>query len=97
MRSWIWAAVVVVAGLPGCGSAGEDTPQRDALALAVPPATKVELHLVFVHGVTQADSGRLVAHEQLVDLEKAVVEQVDGVPFRNDSQFQGQSRAGGKV
>jgi dCTP deaminase len=26
-----------------------------------------------------------------------IVEQVDGVPFRNDSQFQGQSRAGGKV
>ena len=26
-----------------------------------------------------------------------IVEQVSGTPFRNDSQFQGQSRAGGKV
>jgi dCTP deaminase len=26
-----------------------------------------------------------------------IIEQVDGVPFRNDSQFQGQSRVGGRV
>lgn len=76
MRSRGWPSIVVVAGLLGCGSAGEDAPQRDALALAMPSATRVELHVVFVHGVTQADSGRLVAHEQLIDLEKAVVEHI---------------------
>ncbi len=26
-----------------------------------------------------------------------IIEQVDGIPFRNDSQFQGQARAGGNV
>lgn len=37
---------------------------------------KIELRLVFVHGVTQADSDRRVAHEQLIDLEEGVVERI---------------------
>lgn len=37
---------------------------------------KIELNFVFVHGITQADSGRVTAHEQLKDLETAVVEHI---------------------
>jgi hypothetical protein len=42
---------------------------------------KIEIHIVFVHGVTQADSGRKVADTQLIDLEKGVV---DHIAARND-------------
>ena len=44
---------------------------------------KLELQIVFVHGVTQADSGRRVAHEQLIDLEKGVV---DGIAARGNDR-----------
>lgn len=37
---------------------------------------KIELRIVFVHGVTQFDDDRRGAHEQLADLEKGVVERI---------------------
>jgi hypothetical protein len=83
MRSAAWASLVT-AGVLACGSTdeGERAPQ-DSVGSSV-DASKIALQLVFVHGVTQADSGRRDAHEQLRDLEKAVVE---GIAARNDDRL----------
>ncbi|MBX3226545.1 MAG: hypothetical protein KIT84_32210 [Labilithrix sp.] len=76
MRSLRWAPCLVLGGLLACGENGESSPEGTSLSASRSGAPKVELQIVFVHGVTQADAGRRVAHEQLVDLERGVVERI---------------------
>lgn len=75
MRFLRWVPHFALVGLLACGATSDGDLEEASLA-SLSDAPKIELQIVFVHGVTQTDSARRVAHEQLIDLERAVVERI---------------------